>query len=125
MPSTIFGGSNPSIISRIATNGVSGHRVVVPADDDEVVYADYTSSAHAVRPHWLTMGAAVAGASVRLLLFGKFEEPSWAWTPGAALYFGANGVLSQSMPGSGYVLIVAVALSPTIIYFDPGISITI
>lgn len=120
------GPSGGSLV-RVAGVNLSGHRLVVPRSDGEVIYADNATVAHTSLPIWLTLGAALAGGSVTVVALGEVIEPTWAWTPEGSIYLGANGVLTQTVPSSParFIEQVAVAETPTSIYFDPKIPITI
>lgn len=109
-----------SLITRTASGALSGHRVVVPTADGTVVYASSADPTHRPLPFGFTTQAAADGDPVNVLMFGRLVEPSWSWTPGAALYLGTNGQLTHTEPTSPNFLVqVAVAESATAIYFDP------
>lgn len=95
-----------------AARDLSGHRVVV-ATAAGADYADPAISAHADALAGLTTGAALTGADATILVAGEITEPSWTWTPGLPLYATAAGLLSHTPPSSGWVQIVATALTPT------------
>lgn len=110
--------------SLTVTAGValSGHRVVSPRGDGKVEYADATFITHLNRSMWLTLGAVAANAPATVLIHGWITEPSWAWTPGLAIFLGAAGLLTQALPvapGSAFLLRLGVAISATAILFDP------
>lgn len=114
------GPATGGIITRVAGTNLSGHRLVVPAADATVGYADNTNPAHLRLPVWLTTSAVVAGAPVDLLAEGEMTEPSWSWAPNSPLYLGIGGLMTQTVPvAPAFLLEVAVALSATTIHFDP------
>lgn len=96
----------------IAGMTLSGHRAV-RAEAGEAVYADCTVLTDAQQVLGITLGAAMAGASVDVQASGEMVEPSWSWTPGLPVFLGVNGLLTQTPPAVGFQLIVAVAVSPT------------
>lgn len=121
------GGIVPSadslVLVRLAVATMSGHVLVSPRSDGEVVLADPTDPAVIDLPVWLTKAAVVSGAPVEVLVFGSITEPSWAWTPGSALYLGTGGTLTATVPtapGSAWLRKVATATGPTTIQFDPS-----
>ncbi|WP_226358545.1 hypothetical protein [Pseudonocardia sp. ICBG601] len=100
--------------SGVAAYALSGHRLVTPSRDG-LVYADLTDLDHLHAPLWLTLGAAVAGAQVPLLIHGETDEPSWSWVTGP-LYLGAGGRLTQTVPTAPDALFAApvgAATAPT------------
>lgn len=108
-------------VQAMAAHSLGGHRLVVPRDSGEVEYADCTDPDHVNRPVWLTTAAWPAGALVNLVAFGEVEEGSWAWTPGAPLLVGANGLPVHTLPsGAVFSRRVAEPVTPTTIWFDPA-----
>lgn len=65
----------------------------------------------------VTLGAAVSGALVEYVGSGPMTETGWAWTPGAPIYAGPLGVLTQIEP-LGTFRRIATAVSPTKITVD-------
>lgn len=96
----------------VAARDLSGHRVVVatPAGAD---YADPTNPDHAGAVLGITTGAALAGNLATIQAAGEMTEPSWAWTPGQPIYAGAGGQLVSAPPASGWVRVIAVAVTAT------------
>lgn len=103
----------PSTADAIA---VSGHRVV-RATPDGVAVCDPATPSHRGAALGITSGAASAGAAVDVRAEGPMTEGSWSWTPGAPVFCGPNGVLTQTFdPAWSWSQIVAVATSPTSIF---------
>lgn len=100
---------------------LSGHRVVRPNEDGEVVYADPSDPPEwGAGPWWLTTAAVAEGAVADLLAVGELVEPSWSWVPGTRLFLGTLGVLSSVPPPDPTRMVqVAVARAGDTIYFDP------
>ncbi|MDP2431267.1 MAG: hypothetical protein Q8O33_04495 [Pseudomonadota bacterium] len=99
-------------ITLTAARDLSGHRIVV-ATATGADYADPATPAHADAMIGLTTGAALSGDDVTVLAAGELVEPSWSWTPGLPLYAAPSGLLSHTPPASGWVQIVATAITPT------------
>jgi hypothetical protein len=109
-PAGAFGAT----LSKVAGAALGGHRVVVASGADEVLVADVTDPAHLHRVLGITEGAAVLGDGIDVRFAGEMTEASWSWTPGAPIYVGASGVLTQTPPvGAAWLRIVAVAVSAT------------
>lgn len=118
------GPAGAATVVRVAGANVSGHKVVVADVDGEVVHADPSNPAHLLRVFGLTTQAAVQGANVEVLYLGRLVEPTWSWTPDEPLFLGANGALTHVAPSAPNFLVqVAVAETPTSIFFDPRIPI--
>lgn len=113
----------------IAGMTVSGHRLVTPQPDDTIVYADNSMVASCVLPVWLTTGAIMQGEQGPVVFLGIVSEPSWTWAPSEPIFLGANGLLTQTAPtlasGAAFVLIVAHAISPTELFFNPKVPIVL
>jgi len=115
------------LVTRTAAVTLSGHRVVTVRADGSVEYADNTTPAHRGAPLWVTLGAAVVGAAVEVLVYGALVEPSWSWTPGP-LYLGVTGLITQappSGPGALFLAAIGYATSATSIFLDRSPSIAL
>lgn len=109
---TLTAGENLSALRAVTTNA-SG----------EAVYATNTSLANA-QVVGVTMSAASAGGTVGVKTFGTMTDASWNWTKGA-IYLGTNGVLTQTAPTGGNIIVhVARALTATMIFVDTDTFIT-
>lgn len=91
---------------------LSGHMAVRAIGDGSVLYASADQPAQAGTVLGITNGAAQAGAQIGVVTEGPIDEPSWTWSPGP-VWLGLNGALTQSVPMSGMVVRVGLALSPT------------
>jgi hypothetical protein len=106
------GAAGAQTLTLTAAADLSGHRMVV-ATAAGALYADPGTPAHADMLVGLTTGAALTGTPADILAAGELTEPSWSWTPGLPLYVVAGGLLSHTPPASGWVQMVAQALSST------------
>lgn len=110
------GGSSETVtLTRVASQTMSGHRAVTPLPDGTVVYADPATIGN--QPVWISLQAVVAGSNVDVVAFGDVIEGSWAWAPGN-IYLAANGVLTQTQPTSGALVIVGAATAPIVLFVD-------
>lgn len=124
--SGIPGADGNLIYTHTAGQVLSGHRVVrIDAATGKAVYADNSVLADAGALLGVTLGAAVLNASVRVQAFGELTEATWTWTPGAALYLGTAGQLTETPPELPAVFseCVAFALTATTILIDTEIPI--
>ena len=104
-----------NIITVTAGASLGGHRAVV-IDSGVAQYADSTTTGNATRVVGLTKGAITSGTSGEVQTYGELVEPSFAWTPGEPIYLGTNGQLTQTVPTSGFILQVAIAITATKIF---------
>lgn len=112
---------------RIAARDMSGHRMVLPASVGSVDYASSANPHHALRVLGMTQGAAVAGDPVDIQVTDEITEPGWSWVPGP-VFLGADGLLTQvqpQAPSAAFSLVVGHALSPTTIFIQLGIPISL
>lgn len=103
-------------ISRVALGSISGHRMVMLDALERASYADASTLEHASRVVGVTIAAAAGGASVTIRTRGELDEPSFSFTAGLPLFLGSAGVLTQTPPSSGFVLIVGFAITATKIF---------
>lgn len=96
-----------------AESALSGHRVICSNGANQARYAssDTLSVANAVLG--ISLNAALISAPVAIQFAGTLIEPSWAWTPNMPVYCGIDGVLTQTPPSAGFVLVVGVAIAAT------------
>lgn len=101
-------------ITRTAAEPISGHTVVATSGaSGQLVPADSADTAMAPAVLGIITSAVEAGASVTVRAQGEVEESGWSWTPGQFIFCGADGVLTQTPPSSGFLLIVGWAMTPT------------
>lgn len=100
------------------TSGASlnGHRVVIPDASGNVVHPVVLTETDVVVG--ITLGAVNAGDVAEIQIAGTITEPSWNWTLGLPIFVGANGILTQSVPTSGIIQIVAYPILSNRILID-------
>lgn len=99
-----------------AGEALGGHRVVVLNADAEAVYASNAVPDHLHKVLGLTTGAVTLGAEATVQTGGEMIEPTWAWTLDAPIFLGENGLLTQTPPVSGFMLVVAFPVTATKIF---------
>lgn len=118
----VWGPATFGVLNVTAHGTLSGHRVVMPRPEDNTVeYADASNLRYLSGPLWLTMHSAVDGEDVEVVTYGQATEPTWSWTPGVALWLATAGAMTQVVPVATTALfarMVAVALTPTTLFFD-------
>ena len=84
--------------------------------------ADSSDATHQGRVIGITVEPVPSGQTGRFISEGTVENPEWSWTPGDRLYL--NGMsISAILPSIGFLQPVAIAETPTTIFFDLGIPI--
>lgn len=103
-------------VIRTAGQDLSGHRVVAVLPTGEAVYAssDFTTRI----PFGLTLGSAISGTSVHIQIGGEITEPSWTWDVTKPVFMGVDGVLTQTPPTSGLLVIVGIPTAPDKLIID-------
>lgn len=96
---------------------LNGHRIVAVIDNLAVL-ADKDNEDHLFKIRGITLGAVALGATALVQIDGPLEFNGWNWTPELPIYLGNSGVLTQTLPTSGYLIQVAVADTPTRIFID-------
>jgi hypothetical protein len=113
------GSGGTSSIEAIADGTVNGHRAVRVSGLGKVALANSGDPATAGTVIGISLTAALNGNSVTVQVIGEIDEPTFNFTPGP-VYFTAIGALTQTVPTSGYVQQIAVALDTTKISVQIG-----
>lgn len=92
---------------------LSGHKAVQIDGTGAAVYVDSGTVADAGRVLGITINAALLGAAVDVQAIGEIDEVSWSWVSGQPVYVGANGSLTQTLPATGFIQAVGMAVAPT------------
>lgn len=111
-------GASTTSVSKTAFRNLGGQRVVIAKNATEVDYADKNTPGHANVIFGITENAASAGSENFVKIFGEMTETSWNWTIGQPIFCGANGLLTQTVPQTGFLIIVATAISPDTIFIN-------
>lgn len=113
-------GSNPNVIVHTAGETISALRACF-IDDGLARKSDSSELFSSAGVVGVSITAAVSGSPISIQTFGVLTDGSWSW--GAAgnptIWLGADGVLTQTFPASGYGREVATALSDTSIFINP------
>lgn len=100
-----------------AAGPLHGRRVVC-AGPGGLFHPDTAVAAHASQVVGLSVSSASgAGQVVQVRAGGHMEDSTWAWAPGY-VFCGADGVLQQAPPPTGWVQRVARVISPTTLAVD-------
>jgi hypothetical protein len=109
--------------SLTAGMSISALRCITTNGAGEAVYATPDTLANAVVVG-ISTTAGGAGDTITVKTTGELSDASWSWTKGA-IYLGANGVLTQTAPSGGSIVVhVAKAITATKILIDIDTIIT-
>lgn len=107
-----------SFLKLTAGVDLGGNRVVVLNDSGLTIYADKDIYSHIFKILGITTGSTVNAGTATVQTYGEMIEPSWAWTPGLPIYVGTNGLLTQTIPNSGFICQIGFAETATKIFID-------
>lgn len=117
LPSTA-GGANQSLLRKIAAATLNGHRAVAALPDGTLVHADNLNPDHRDAVLGLIANATLINHEAIVSTFGSMVEPSWSWTPQRSLFLGTEGLITQTLPATGFLLVLGKAVSPTEIFIQ-------
>ncbi len=106
------------IVQKTAGVALGGHRAVVLDATAKVIYADQSNLDHANKVLGITTGAAALNALAIIKTYGELTEPTWNWTLNQPVFLGANGLLTQTVPTSGFILIVGFPIEATKLFIE-------
>jgi hypothetical protein len=102
-----------------ADGAIGGHRVVRAVAGGRAGYVETTDAGQANSAIGITTNAAADGDDLYIQFAGQLTEPSWSWELGMPVFIGAAGIPTQTLPGTGFVEVIAVVVSPTSIVIQP------
>lgn len=117
-------GSGGSSLSYLSASSLSGHIAITLDAQGRATPADCTLASHAHALMGITLGASGAGASAPVTLSGQLEHLGWTFTPGAPVFLGLAGAITQSLPPQAvFSKVLGVAVTPTriSISFQPSL----
>ena len=98
-------------------------KAVAFRQDGTVEPADHDNPAHLSRLAGITLASASAGTAARVRACGSVQFDGWNWTPGAPVFVGRNGDLTQTPPATGFVQSVGMALGRDVLWVHIGTAI--
>lgn len=104
-----------STLTYPAGDNLSGHRIVL-IENGAAIYADCSTPGHVNRALGMTTGAATLGADTTIQTGGEITEPLWNWTVDTPVWLSTNGLLTQTVPTSGFSLIIGIPVTETKLY---------
>ena len=106
------------VTDHLAGEALGGHRGVIVGSDNKVYYGDQSNPAHFNRVLGISTGAAAQDDQASVRVGGVMTEPSWNWDLDKFIYLGSNGLLTQTPPGSGFLLEMGWPINPTSMMVD-------
>lgn len=103
---------------KIAGEVLSGNRAVMVNTDGKVYYADKNTLSHATKILGITHGSATLGATVSVQTYGVMTEPSWTWDMSLPIFLSTGGLLIQTAPTTGFMLMLGFPLSSSSMLID-------
>jgi len=100
----------PSEIRPIAGVAIGIYKAAAFRGDGAVEPADHETPAHCSRLAGIATASAAAGAEARVCAGGPVRFDGWSWTPGAPVFVGKGGGLTQTPPETGFVQHIGFAL---------------
>lgn len=119
------GGIVPAAIDTtlVASTSISALRCITTDSSGLAKYATPDTLANAV-VIGISTTSGITGDTITIKTSGQITDASWNWTKGA-IYLGANGVLTQTAPSGGSIVVhVAKAITATKILIDIDTIIT-
>ena len=92
--------------------------MVIVGNDNKLYYADQSNPAHFNRVLGITTGAAARDSPASVRVGGIMTEPTWNWDLDKFIYLGANGLLTQTPPATGFLLEMGWPINPTSMMVD-------
>lgn len=111
-------GAAVTFLTKTSSIAISSDRVVQTSGNDLVSYADKDDLTSISKVLGVTLNAAIIGAIINIQVGGEIVEPTWNWDISKPIYLGSTGYLTQVVPITGFILQVAIPVSPTKINVD-------
>jgi hypothetical protein len=108
-PQGVAGPAGGAALAITAGENLGGHRAVITTNG-LAYYADNTDATHVNRVIGITSGAVSAGGSASVITLGDITGLS-GLTPDEAIYLSAAGVLTQTVPASGFIQQIGTAIA--------------
>ncbi|MGA2433931.1 MAG: hypothetical protein ABSG25_01460 [Bryobacteraceae bacterium] len=100
------------VYSKITGEDIGGDRVVIIDIDGLLYYADQTNLYDIDKILGITTQAGIQGTMIKVQGSGEMVEPSWSWDMTLPIYLGVNGLLTQILPTSRFLLEMGFPSSP-------------
>lgn len=109
-------GASTQFEYHLAATTLGGHRAVSFNNTGRLAYTDTQQTTSWVVG--ITTSSSLEGSVTQVQITGTLTEPSWNWTVGTPVFVGVDGVLTQTVPVTGQVLVIGNPVSPTKLFID-------
>lgn len=107
-----------TLLTVIAGEVLGGHRAVFIGEDERAYYAD-ASEATSRLTVGITTSAANEDDEIAIQAVAVLEHLGWSWSGEEPVWLGAEGLLTQTPPTSGYIMQVGIPVGPTQLRINP------
>lgn len=111
-------------ITLVAASNINGGAAVKITSAGLMDLPSQTALADGLAVVGVSVGAVLAGVSGPVQISGALFEPSWAWTPGQAVYVADAGLLTQAVPAGKWLLQIGEARDTNTLVIQPRIVIS-
>jgi hypothetical protein len=104
-----------AVTTATASSNLSALRAVILDNAGQFAYADSGTPSHAYRVAGILPYAVPQDAEGVAYRLGEISDAVWNWIRGSPIFLGTNGQLTQTPPTTGFLLVLAQPISPTVI----------
>lgn len=104
------------IVTFPAGAALGGHRIVILNANSEAIYASNLDPTHLHKVLGLTTGAVSIGSPATIRVSGEITESTWTWTLNQPIFLGIDGLITQTGPTTGFLVIIAFPITPTKVF---------
>ncbi len=87
----------------ICGENIGGNRAII-VTDNKFYYASQSNLNHVNKVIGITTQSGIINSSIIVQSSGEMIEPSWNWDIDKPVYLGNNGLLTQTIPSTGFLL---------------------
>lgn len=109
-------GTEGSTLTALAGATIHAGRAV-RISGGSIYHPDQTDNAHAGQVIGVATQSGSSPSNLVVRTSGSYLEPTWALSPGP-VYVGTDGVLTQTPPATGWLLVIGRAINATTLFVD-------
>jgi hypothetical protein len=103
----------PERFSGLCGEGIGGNRVVIFDADGKLYYANQSDPTHANKIAGVTLQAGIADSVITCQSSGQMDEAGWTWDVSKPVYLADNGLMTQVLPTSGFIIVIGMPITAT------------
>ena len=107
-----------NMLSVVAGTDLLASHAVQLDSNGHAVYADSSDLSTIGHLFGVTMTSVSSGQKVMIRIGGEMIDSSWTWNTGGSVFLGTNGVLTQTIPTTGYSQVIGKPLSATSLFLN-------